>query len=382
MCGLIPLAVLTPSKQLSAGLGIGVGAGVGGAVLLAGIVGLVWLRKRRAQKRKDAYNATNKEQPEGTFHATHSTWPHARTQITLFPCNYSVATLVNSAQDVGTASMKLMWCIAWTHAGLGPDMKMILGGALNDSPSGLHTLNSGPLMSLASNALPAQISTKELAAAAGMIAGVSDCAMRSQPVDPALAHLSFTGRRSALYCAPACVGIPVFVLCVLYVCLLLPCLQDPFLQSVAPSYRWCSDPLTDMVAVEEGVNAGALAAAAAADQADCAGPSTPTHVDCAGPPPVQLTMAEVQQQIEIMAHGMIDRGERPARCLHGLACIGKLAFVMCAWENVWHDCLHGMHACVSVQVLRRWFSSADGQAALVPMRCWLSSACVTHTRIT
>ncbi len=112
--------------------------------------------------------------------------------------------------------------------------------------------------------------------------------------------------------------------------------------SVSQLYRWCPDPLTDMVAVEEGVNAGALAAAAAAGQADCAGPSTPTHVDCAGPPPVQLTMAEVQQQIEIMAHGMIDRGERPAHSLHG---------ALLAWTSLHWSCVHakmcGMTACMA-----------------------------------
>ncbi len=64
------------------------------------------------------------------------------------------------------------------------------------------------------------------------------------------------------------------------------------------------------VAVEEGINA-ANRAAAVLLSAQQPGAKWKLPAGTPGPAPVQLTAAQVQQQVEVMAAGMVDRGEGP-----------------------------------------------------------------------
>ncbi len=96
--------------------------------------------------------------------------------------------------------------------------------------------------------------------------------------------------------------------------------------SVAPHYRFCTDPLTpDLLPVEEGVNAGCAAAQAGGEAAQGGDVAPQSDPQAPGPLPVQLSMAEVQQEIELMAHGMVDRGEAEAARAR-VRCVARLCW--------------------------------------------------------
>ncbi len=85
----------------------------------------------------------------------------------------------------------------------------------------------------------------------------------------------------------------------------------PYVILVTPTaLRWSAQPTDGMVAVEEGVNAATCAASAMLTAQRGGGGRSTWQLpgDLPGPPPAQLTAAEVQQQIEVMASAMLGRG--------------------------------------------------------------------------
>ncbi len=75
----------------------------------------------------------------------------------------------------------------------------------------------------------------------------------------------------------------------------------------APMYKWCTStglPHSG-VAVEEGLTAGNLAAGAASGKPWDGPPGLP------GPQPVQLSSQEVADQLELLVHGLVEKGVHP-----------------------------------------------------------------------
>ncbi len=90
----------------------------------------------------------------------------------------------------------------------------------------------------------------------------------------------------------------------------------------------------------------------------------------AGPAPVRLTSAEVQQQIELVARGVLGRGEaRGSASTHNGAhpCHGRVT----------HRAPCGGCLLACAQAPRRWCSSAGGPSGLARAGCWQPRCCPT-----